>query len=308
MSQFLNLDSAESAFFARELEYIKSKTYDLIYPAFAIRDHVPVSHEAGTGALSITYYQYTRSGLVKLISNYADDLPRSDVYGQKFTSPVESIAGSYGYNIQEIRSSAMSKHARLPQRKANATRENFEERVDYIGCFGDAQTGLGGFLNNANVPITTLTNGAGGDEEWRLKTPDEIISDLSGAQGATRLATKGREIMDTLLVPDRTYTHLASTPRSSTSDTTIIKYLLNAIPNLKSVVGWWRLATAGASSVGRGVYYSKNPDKVTLEIPQEFEQLRVQEKNLEFVVPVHGRIGGTIFYYPLSARYIDKID
>ncbi len=303
--QFINLDAAESAFFARELEHIKAKTYDIVYPQWLARDFIPVSHEAGPGALSITYYQYTKVGLAKLISDYADDLPRADVFGKRFNSPVEGIGGSYGYNLQEIRSSQMAGTA-LPQRKANAAREAFEERVDYIGCFGDTKTGLGGFLNNANVPVTTLTAGGGGDEEWPKKTPDEIIKDMSDIQGATRAATKGREIPDTLLVEDAVYTHLSSTPRSSQSDTTIAEFLLRSIPNLATIAPWWRLAGAGAAGVNRGVYYTRNPDKVTLEIPQEFEQLNVQERNLEFVVPTHGRIGGVIYYYPLSARYIDK--
>jgi len=31
-----------------------------------------------------------------------------------------------------------------------------------------------------------------------------------------------------------------------------------------------------------------------------FEQLPVQERGLEYVVPCHSRIGGVIIYYPLS--------
>ena len=46
--------------------------------------------------------------------------------------------------------------------------------------------------------------------------------------------------------------------------------------------------------------YRKDPDKLTLEIPQPFEQLPVQFEGLEYVVPCHSRIGGLIVYYPLS--------
>ncbi len=51
----VNLDSAETAFFARELEYIKSKSYDIEFPPLKAIKLIPVSTEAGPGAESITY-------------------------------------------------------------------------------------------------------------------------------------------------------------------------------------------------------------------------------------------------------------
>lgn len=305
--QTINCDAAESMFFARELEHIKARTFDVKYPRLLSRQVIPVSMEAGPGALSITYYQYTDVGIAVLVSNYADDLPRSDAFGTKFTSPIEPVAGSWGINIQEMRSSDKAQR-RVAQRKSNSARRAWETKVDTIGFEGDTNTGLGGFANNSNVPLTTLTAGVGGDEEWRLKTPDEIISDLSSAYAATHLATNDVESPDTLALPSRAYTHISTTPRSSTSDTTILEFLLSKFPDLKSVFPWWKLNTAGAGGVGRGILYTRNPDHVTLEIPQDFEQLPVQPRNLELLTPTHGRVGGVIFPYPLAHRYIDKID
>lgn len=305
--QAINCDATESLFFARELEKIKAKTYDKKYPRLLSRQVLPLSFEAGPGALSITYYQYTDVGIAVIVSNYGDDLPRSDAFGKKFSSPVESVGGSWGMNIQEMRSSDKAQK-RIAQRKSNSARRSWETTVDDIGFSGDSVTGLGGFANNANVPITTLTNGAGGDEEWRLKTPDEIIDDLSAAYQATHLATNDVESPDTLLLPSRAYTHISTKPRSSTSDTTILQFILKQFPDLKSVAPWWKLNTAGAGGVGRGILYTRDPDSLTFEIPQDYEQLPVQARNLELLTPTHGRCGGVIITYPLSLRYIDKID
>jgi len=302
----INCDAAESVFFARQLEHIKSKTYDTKFPRLLSRQVLPVSFEAGTGALSITYYQYTDVGIAALISNYADDLPRSDVYGTKFTSNIESIGDSWGINIQEMRSSDKAQ-ARLAQRKANSSRRAFETKLDDIAFQGDTNTGLGGFSNNANVPITTLTNGAGGDEEWHLKTAAEIVSDLSSAYSATHVATNDVESPNVLALPSKAYTHIATTQNSTASDVTILQFILKNFPDLTAVFPWWKLATAGAAGVGRGVLYTRDPDKVSMEIPQDFEQLPVQARNLEFVTPTHGRTGGVIMPYPLAHRYIDKI-
>ena len=61
------LDAAESVFFARQLEAIKSQTYDIRYPELRSRLFVPVSNEAGAGATSVTYRQFNRAGRAKII-------------------------------------------------------------------------------------------------------------------------------------------------------------------------------------------------------------------------------------------------
>ena len=129
---YQNLDANESIFFARELEYIKKRTYDIRYPEYKATAMIPVSGEAGPGATSITYQSFDRVGIMKIIANYADDLPRSDVFGVEYSVPVKSLGGSYGYSIQEIRSAAMAGKP-LTARKANATRQSYEQKVNQIG-------------------------------------------------------------------------------------------------------------------------------------------------------------------------------
>ena len=100
-SPAMRFDSEEDAsvFFARELDYIKSKAYDKRYPEFTALQMFPVTHEVPEGAESFTYYGYERTGMAKIISNYATDLPRVDVKGEMKTGYVKSIGDSYGYNF-----------------------------------------------------------------------------------------------------------------------------------------------------------------------------------------------------------------
>ena len=116
-----NYDADESIFFERELEALKSRTYDLKYPELKARSLIPVSFEAGPGAESISYEQYSQVGMAKLIANYADDLPRADVEAKKFNSPVKSLGASYGWNVQEVRAAAMAGKP-LTSRKAAAAK------------------------------------------------------------------------------------------------------------------------------------------------------------------------------------------
>ena len=108
-----------------------------------------------------------------------------------------------------------------------------------------------------------------------------------------------------MLIPINEYTLIASTTRSSTSDTTILQYFLTNNPFIKSVEWLEEAKTAGAGATPRIVVYKRDPDYLTLEIPQDFEQFPPQEKGLAFKVPVHQRIGGVLIYYPLSMAYAD---
>ena len=101
--KYINIDAQESVFFDRELEYIKSQSYDVKFPQLKAKTLIPVSTEAGPGASTITYRAYEGYGVAKIIASYADDLPRADVGGKEFTSNVRSLGDSYGYNVQEIR-------------------------------------------------------------------------------------------------------------------------------------------------------------------------------------------------------------
>lgn len=50
----LRFDSVEDAsiFFARQLDYIKAKSYDKVYPEFTALNHFPITHEVPEGAES----------------------------------------------------------------------------------------------------------------------------------------------------------------------------------------------------------------------------------------------------------------
>lgn len=294
------LDSNESIFFARQLEHIKAKAYDVVYPEFMALQLIPVSTEAGPGASSITYQQFDRVGLAKIVAFYGDDLPRSDVKGAEFTAKVRSIAGSFGYNLQEIRSAVMAKRD-LTGMKANAARKSNDQLVNQIAWFGDTANGLNGLLYADNVTKGSLTTGT-----WMTATAAQIVADVNKLISDMIALTKGVEVPDTLLMPVDRYARIASLIYTTASDTTVLEFLQKVWPNIsfKAVPELGALATVpstgAAGPVAVVVLYKMSAEKLTLEIPQTYEQLPVQERNLEFVVPTHSRCGGVIVYYPLS--------
>lgn len=307
IQQFSIFDADESIFFLRELEKVKAKSYDVKYAALKARTLIPISREAGPGDESITYEQYDQVGMFQIVSNYADDLPASDVKGKEFTAKIKSLGGSYKYSLQEARA-AVRAGKPLQQRKANSARRAHLQKENRLAFFGDSSAGFLGFLNHPNVPIVTNPNdGAGSSTTFTSKTADQVIRDLNSLTHSVVSVSNDVEHPDTLLLPVTRGTYLNATPRSSTSDTSILKYYLGNNGYVKGVEMLNELETAGVGPSKRAMVYRRDIDAVSMEVPQDFEQLPVQERNLAFVVPCHARYGGVLFYYPLSAAYMDGI-
>jgi hypothetical protein len=321
---FLNLDAGESIFFARQLEYVKQYSFDILYPEYKATKYMPVSTEAGPGAETIVYREFDTVGIMKIISNYATDLPRVDVVGKEYRYPVRSIAGEYGYNIQEVRASRFAgakadgtANKPLEVRRGEAARRAYEQAVNRIGWFAKSDDGvnggLTGLLYQPNITHGSLANG-----DWMnvARTTDQIIYDMTKAVWDMIDLTKGVETPDTVLLPISQFGKISSTPRSTISDTTILTFLKENLPfiktwdwvnELKAVSPKPSAPTNPLLSTSVMALYRVDPLKLTFEIPQPFEQFPVQERGLEYLIPTHARIGGVIVYYPLSVALYENI-
>ena len=310
----MRFDSAEDAsvFFARELDYIKSQTYDVLYPEFTALSLFPVSSEVNVGAESITFYSYDKVGMAKIIHNYATDLPRADVYGRPTTSPIKTIGDAYGYSNQEMRASRMAGKS-LDVRKADSAKYAIDYQINRIAWSGDEESNLMGVLTPTNdIPIFMLpTNAAGTSTRFVDKTPQEKLADVSAMVRFTATLTKSVERPDTLALPTDAYLNLFDEPRSDASDLSVGEWILKNVPRLKAIVEAPELNADSEITpypgIGTGFMFKKDPKKFTVEIPLPFYQYPVQPRNLEFVIPCESRMAGTLIYYPLSMLIIPGV-
>ncbi len=289
------LDADGTAYFQRQLEYIKAKSYDVLYQDLIARDVIPVSTETPEGTENITYRSYDKVGMAKIITAYAHDLPRADIAAKEVTIPVRAVGTSFAYNQNEILN-AMLTGTSLDQKRANACQRVWEEIVDKIAWNGDPASGLPGFLTNPNIPLTSSVTTGG----WLASTADEIIQDVNVLMGTVLESTKLKERPGHLLLPIQEYNHINGTPRSANSDTTIKQFILRNVEGLVEIKPINELSI-GAGGTRDGLLYTKNPDKIELEIVKELEFLPPQERGLELIVPAWGKMAGVNLYYPLSA-------
>lgn len=300
------LDADESIFLSKQLEYVKTKTYDKKYPELMARTLIPVSFEAGSGAKTISYQQWDTVGMAKIISNYARDLPRIDLKMKEFVANVRSLGDAYGYSIQDIRAARMA-GVSLETRKANAAKQAIMILEDDIAVDGDADHGLQGLLSHPNVPDVSIpADGTGSSALWSEKDAEKIIRDMNLLVNSIVDGTNGVESPDTFAMPLAQYT-LIATMKVADTGKTILKWFLETSPYIKNIFTWTKLKGKGTGGTDMILAYRRDPDKLTLEIPQDFEQFPVQEKGLEFEVNCHERCGGVIIYYPLSLAKADGI-
>ena len=286
-------------FLARELETILARSFEVEYADIKYSQLIPISTEVGPGADSYTYRVFDKQGSMKIIQDKAQDLPRADVLRKEVTHNVRSLGASFAYTIQETRAAAMVPGMNLEQRRANAVRRAYEEKVQDIAYFGDTATGLKGFFNNDQVDKIV-------PDKWFTTSgisTDDMLTLLN--EPATRLVENSnmKEQPNTMLVPYEVYRIISTTPRSATSDTTVMEFFLRTNPFITAIEPINELEASksgGALSKDRIITYDRSPDKLQLHIPQPLEFLPPVRESLEFTVAAHSRIGGTSIYYPKS--------
>lgn len=300
------MDANESVFFARQLEYIKGKTYDVKRPQLNALRLFPVSTETPEGASTITYRQYDQVGMAKIVAAYANDLPRADVKGKEFTAQIRSIGNAFGYSVQEIRAAVFA-GVNLSARKAVAATRAQEEKINSLAFTGDAEHGLSGLISNTNVPSVTLAaDGTGSSKTFAAKTAAQIVRDVNSVINKVISQSKGVHRANEVWMPIEQYSLIATTQNSVASDTTILGFLKQANPGVEfyPVV---ELDGAGAAGVDRMYAMENSMDNMQLEIPMMIRQYAPQQKGLEFEIPVESRFGGLIIEYPLALAYADGI-
>jgi hypothetical protein len=311
MIRFDNLkhrfDANETLYLARELESIERTLYEWLTPELKYRSLIPVSNEDSPGANTITYRMITKIGMAKIIANYSDDIPRADAIVKEYSQKVKTIAISFGYNTQDVRAAALA-NIPLDRIYADSARRAVRELENEIAWTGNDSHGIIGFINNPNIPILAAPAGVGGTT-WALKTPDEIIEDVSLMVQTMRETSKGVHSGDTLILPIAQYTIITTLPRSTHSDTVIADFILqNKSFGIKQIEWLNEVKDAFTDGTEDGaIFYEKNNRVLQNRIPMELITHPMQERGLEYIFPIEARNGGVVVRYPLGCLFFTGI-
>jgi hypothetical protein len=298
MSDF-RMDEA-GLFLERQLEFIRPQVFEVVYADIKYPTILPVTSEAGPGAQTFTFRIMDSTGEFKLIADAADDLPRADISQVEKSINIRSFGGSFGYTVQELRAAQMANIA-LEQRRAQAVRRAYEEKVEDVALFGESSVGLAGFFNNSTVDVITA-------DKWFTDsgtTAQEMLELLNYGVTGIINASQMKEQPDTILMAWNDYREISTRRNSDSSDVTVLEYFLRTNPYINNIEPINQLdKTKSGLTTNRMVVYKRDPGKVQLHIPQPLELFPPQQRGLEFIVPAHARVGGVALYYPKSAIYV----
>jgi hypothetical protein len=307
----MNLDTAQSAFFKRQLEYVKGQTYDEKLKDLKAFQAFPISSEVPSGATEVTWRSFKSYGFAKFISDYAKDFPRADVGGTEYTRKIFDIGLAYGYSLREIQRAALA-NLPLDSKRALAVRRGIEQKLNTIAFSGHyLSTGeemIPGFITYpAITEYAVPATGTSTTKTWSTKTAAQILVDLNGIANAVSEGTSGKEEVNVIALPHAQYNLIKQTQFNAYSDKSIYTFFLENNPGVE-IVWWGELNEAGASSTDRFMAYVKDAQHVTFEIPTMFEQLEEEREGpMAWSVPAVAQTAGVIVYYPAAVAFGDGI-
>jgi hypothetical protein len=331
LAQSPHLDVGEQAFFLRELEQIFKEQYDVKYAVLKGKQMVPIRHDLDPGAENFTWAQFNYSGKAKRIKDFSQDFPMAQTNGVQFVHPVVSYGSGFRYSIDELRS-ALKVGRSIDRLRAFAARKMIDQQVDQVLALGDtdvddgAQFGSNPMYGLINQPSTLTLAPAvvSGNTQWQNwstgspsganKTSDQIIADVSSLIAYVPSQTLDVEHVRRIVMPVTDFEYIKNTPRSTVSDTTILKFLEDNNPEIE-FMSWERLTGQGAANTGWGssgngdrmIAYNPDPMELYCPISIEFEQLAPQLDNMAYKVLCRTKMGGVVAPYPKSICYMDGI-
>lgn len=286
---------------ARDLDYVKKQVYERKFPEMMALMLIPRDTESPEYAETVTYKYYDAVGMAKVISNYADDLPRVDVMGKEHTIKVRQIGDAYGYNFKELAASAAN-GINLPTRKAEQARRAIEIKLNQIALMGDEEHGLFGLVNHPNIGVTTLPS----QKNWLTDNPTaaELIKDVGAMHDAVLVQSKNAHRPNAFWLSVRHAAVLKNTLVPDSGGKTVWERLRERYPNLRFV----EMAELDAVGFGgRSKMFMGEFDVMNMhhETPQAFRQHPAEVRGLEVVVPCTASTAGVTVHYPLAFTYAE---
>jgi len=295
-------DAAETMVFARQLEVIRSKTYERQYSELKGRRFVPVTSEAGLTAEFVTTRIFDGYVMAKVVSDYETDFPLVTAAGFEVTSKFHSIGDAYSYTVMEMMKAAKA-GVPLSEKYATLARRGIELGIDDMIAVGVPQAKTFGLLNNPNVSIQTLPNGS-----WGAATGQQILDDLNAL--VTQMWTGTLELYapDTILMSSAAF-RLISVKllnNANSSNITVLEAFRKMNPGIQ-IESWTKLNTANAAgNNGRIVAYKRDSDVLEFQLGADFTILGTEQSQLKITTYCIARGAGVSVHLPFAVVYADS--
>lgn len=277
-----------------QLTQLLNRQYEQAYPQTGVLELFPVTTELSPVTKNFEWLEFDGVTSAKIIADYTDDLPTVEAMAYEKTGKVFRLGNAWFISIDEIKA-GQALGSSLSDRKASLAREGHETLVNDLVFKGSAPHNIVSVFDQPN--INRLTSAG-----WT--TPEIAFSELQDLIETIEDVTLGRHHVTNIVIPpskrrlltqkmpDVTESYLAWFKENYPNVT------ITAIAELEDIDG------AGTKGV---LAYEKDPMNMSIEIPERFNMLPMQPKDLHFKVPCTSKCTGLIVYRPLTIAILSGV-
>ena len=277
-----------------QLTQLLNRQYEQAYPQTGVLELFPVTTELSPVTKNFEWLEFDGVTSAKIIADYTDDLPTVEAMASEKTGKVFRLGNAWFISIDEIKA-GQALDSSLSDRKASLAREGHETLVNDLVFKGSAPHNIVSVFDQPN--INRLTSAS-----WT--TPEIAFSELQDLIDTIEDVTLGRHHVTNIVIPpskrrlltqkmpDVTESYLAWFKENYPNVT------ITAIAELEDIDG------AGTKGV---LAYEKDPMNMSIEIPERFNMLPMQPKDLHFKVPCTSKCTGLIVYRPLTIAILSGV-
>lgn len=277
-----------------QLTQLLNRQYEQAYPQTGVLELFPVTTELSPVTKNFEWLEFDGVTSAKIIADYTDDLPTVEAMASEKTGKVFRLGNAWFISIDEIKA-GKALGSSLSDRKASLAREGHETLVNDLVFKGSAPHNIVSVFDQPN--INRLTSAS-----WT--TPEIAFSELQDLIETIEDVTLGRHHVTNIVIPpskrrlltqkmpDVTESYLAWFKENYPNVT------ITAIAELEDIDG------AGTKGV---LAYEKDPMNMSIEIPERFNMLPMQPKDLHFKVPCTSKCTGLIVYRPLTIAILSGV-
>lgn len=263
-SNALNLDAGETPNFKREYEYVFNEVYKAKYAKGKALELFPVASGIPAMAQTYTFKTGDRVGKASVTAEGSLDIPTSELTGDEVTQNIKPIKSAFIYTVEDLARVGYGKF-NIPSDKAEGSVQDIFNLHNQLFWNGDALNGITGILNNSNIDGAAVPNNAGATSTtWALKTPDEVLKDLSDAVNLMRNNTLMIEQPNVIIMSAPSYTYISTKKYNDETLMTILQVFQMYFPEIRVE---WEVSLNGAFSGGtNGFLLGNNTDRRVIEL------------------------------------------
>lgn len=277
-----------------QLTQLLNRQYEQAYPQTGVLELFPVTTELSPVTKNFEWLEFDGVTSAKIIADYTDDLPTVEAMASEKNGKVFRLGNAWFISIDEIKA-GQALGSSLSDRKASLAREGHETLVNDLVFKGSAPHNIVSVFDQPNI---NRLPSAG----WT--TPEIAFSELQDLIDTIEDVTLGRHHVTNIVIPpskrrlltqkmpDVTESYLAWFKENYPNVT------ITAIAELEDIDG------AGTKGV---LAYEKDPMNMSIEIPERFNMLPMQPKDLHFKVPCTSKCTGLIVYRPLTIAILSGV-